>query len=121
MGDPTCKGVISGLLKTQKLFQNGKSVLPGSVDLKHESGISVDIICDVAVIKSNHQSGDLSQPFFFFCRTDLDHRMRQHKASLLYTEAYEDKHEAAKRERQIKGWRRQKKLSLIKKGNQVRG
>jgi putative endonuclease len=53
--------------------------------------------------------------------TDLDHRMRQHKASLLYTEAYEDRHEAARRERQIKGWRREKKLSLIKKGNQVRG
>jgi hypothetical protein len=56
------------LLKTQKLFQNGKSVLPGTAVLKHESGICVDIICGVAVIKSNHQSGDLSQPFFlFFC------------------------------------------------------
>jgi hypothetical protein len=47
--------------------------------------------------------------------------MRLHKANLLYSEAYEDKHEAAKRERQIKGWRREKKLSLIKKGNQVQG
>ncbi len=47
--------------------------------------------------------------------TDVDHRMRQHKANLLYTEAYEDKIEAARRERQIKGWRREKKLSLIKK------
>ena len=46
--------------------------------------------------------------------------MSQHKASLLYTEAYEDKHDAARRERQIKGWRREKKLSLIKKVNQVR-
>ena len=45
---------------------------------------------------------------------DLDHRMRQHKASLLYSEAYEGKYEAAKRERQIKGWRREKKLALIK-------
>ena len=53
--------------------------------------------------------------------TDIDHRMRQHKANLLYSEAYEDKHDAARRERQIKGWRREKKLSLIKKGNQVRG
>jgi predicted GIY-YIG superfamily endonuclease len=52
---------------------------------------------------------------------NLNHRMSQHKASLLYTEAHKDKHEAAKRERQIKGWRREKKLSLIKKGNQVRG
>jgi len=53
--------------------------------------------------------------------TDLDHRMRQHQASLLYSEAYEGKHEAAKRERQIKGWSREKKLSLIKKGNSVSG
>jgi hypothetical protein len=34
MGDVTVEGVISESLKTQKLFQNGKSVLPGSVDLK---------------------------------------------------------------------------------------
>ena len=40
--------------------------------------------------------------------------MRQHKASLLYSEAYEGKYEAAKRERHIKGWRREKKLALIK-------
>jgi predicted GIY-YIG superfamily endonuclease len=40
--------------------------------------------------------------------------MKQHQAILLYSESYEDKHEAAKRERQIKGWRREKKLSLIK-------
>jgi len=49
MGDVTVEGVISGLLKTQKLFQNGKSVLPGRGDLQHESGICVDIICGVAV------------------------------------------------------------------------
>jgi hypothetical protein len=48
MGDVTVEGVISGLLKTQKLFQNGKSVLPGTAVLKHESGICVDIICGVA-------------------------------------------------------------------------
>jgi len=45
--------------------------------------------------------------------TDLDHRMRQHGARLLYSESYQDKHEAARREREIKGWRRQKKLDLI--------
>ena len=44
MGDVTVESVISGLLKTQKLFQNGKSVLPESVDLKQKSGISVDSI-----------------------------------------------------------------------------
>jgi len=49
MGDITVEGVISVLLKTHKLFQNGKSVLPGSVDLKQKSGIWMDIICGVAV------------------------------------------------------------------------
>jgi len=46
--------------------------------------------------------------------TDLNHRMKQHKAKLLYSEQFPDKHSAAKRERQIKGWRRDKKLALIK-------
>jgi putative endonuclease len=46
--------------------------------------------------------------------TDLDHRMRQHGAELLYSEAYPGKHEAARREREIKGWRREKKLDLIR-------
>jgi len=50
MDDVSVEGVISGLPKTQKLFQNGNSVLPGSVDLKQKSGISVDIICSVAVL-----------------------------------------------------------------------
>ena len=47
--------------------------------------------------------------------TDLEHRMSQHKASLLYSEAFKNKNDAAKRERQIKGWRREKKLELIRK------
>jgi len=46
--------------------------------------------------------------------TDLRHRMRQHGANLLYSEAHPDKHQAARRERQIKGWRRDKKLDLIR-------
>ena len=45
--------------------------------------------------------------------TDLAHRMSQHKAELLYSEKYPDKYSAAKRERQIKGWTRNKKLALI--------
>jgi putative endonuclease len=45
--------------------------------------------------------------------TDLAHRMRQHKAKLLYSETYDDKHQAAGRERQIKGWNRNKKMDLI--------
>jgi putative endonuclease len=38
---------------------------------------------------------------------------------LLYTEQYPTKHEALKREKQIKGWRREKKLNLIKFGKPV--
>ena len=69
MGDVTVEGVISGLLKTQKLFQNGKSVLPGSVDLKQKSGICVDIISGVAVIKKEPPEwGSLSTIFFIFLR-----------------------------------------------------
>jgi predicted GIY-YIG superfamily endonuclease len=36
------------------------------------------------------------------------HQLSQHKAKLLYSEACEGKHEAAKREREIKGWNRTK-------------
>ena len=43
----------------------------------------------------------------------LEHRMNQHKAMLLYNESFEDKYSAAKREREIKGWSRAKKLGLI--------
>jgi predicted GIY-YIG superfamily endonuclease len=39
--------------------------------------------------------------------------MKQHMADLLYYERFEDKREAAKRERQIKGWRHEKKINLI--------
>jgi len=45
--------------------------------------------------------------------TDLDHRMSQHKAEILYSEKHPDKYSAAKRERQVKNWRREKKLALI--------
>jgi predicted GIY-YIG superfamily endonuclease len=46
--------------------------------------------------------------------TDLDHRTKQHQAVLLYSEAHPDKTAAAQRERQIKGWRRERKLMLIR-------
>jgi putative endonuclease len=46
--------------------------------------------------------------------TDLDHRMGQHQAKLLYQETFDNKFDAAKREREIKGWSRQKKEALIK-------
>jgi predicted GIY-YIG superfamily endonuclease len=45
--------------------------------------------------------------------TALAHRMRQHGAQLLYSEPYEDKHHAARREKQIKSWTRAKKLAQI--------
>ena len=46
--------------------------------------------------------------------TDVPRRMRQHGAELLYSEAHRDKHSAARREKEIKGWRREKKLALIR-------
>jgi predicted GIY-YIG superfamily endonuclease len=46
--------------------------------------------------------------------TDLENRKRQHGVSgLLYTEGPLPKSEALARERQLKGWSRKKKLSLI--------
>jgi len=50
--------------------------------------------------------------------TNIDHRMKQHKAHLLYSESHEKRESAAKRERQIKGWTRIKKLALIASSNQ---
>ncbi|MCP4714696.1 MAG: GIY-YIG nuclease family protein [Deltaproteobacteria bacterium] len=47
--------------------------------------------------------------------TDVKHRMSQHGAELLCLEEYENKQAAAKRERVIKGWRREKKLDLIRR------
>ncbi len=46
--------------------------------------------------------------------TNLDRRMKQHGAQLLYAEEYQDKHTAARREREIKGWRRERKLALVR-------
>jgi len=49
--------------------------------------------------------------------TDLMHRLAQHgNARLLYQEGPMGKAEAIKRERQLKGWKREKKQSLYKKG-----
>ena len=47
--------------------------------------------------------------------TDLKNRLRQHGNSpLLYKETFQNKHQAARRERQIKGFSRAKKQKLIK-------
>jgi|GEM_PF-1641707 len=45
--------------------------------------------------------------------TNVDHRMTQHHARLLYSEPHPDRHSAARREREIKGWRCEKKLAVI--------
>ena len=46
--------------------------------------------------------------------TDVERRMKRHGAQLLYSEMYPDKHTAARREREIKGWRRERKLALVR-------
>ena len=56
---------------------------------------------------------DKSGKLYIGITTDLDHRISQHRATLLYSEKLADKYEAAKRERQIKGWSREKKLKLL--------
>jgi predicted GIY-YIG superfamily endonuclease len=47
--------------------------------------------------------------------TDPKNRMRQHRGTLLYRERFKTRGEAAKRECEIKGWRREKRLSLIRR------
>ena len=48
--------------------------------------------------------------------TDITNRLRQHgNTQLLYKETFPDKHLAARREKQIKGWSRAKKELLIAK------
>ena len=50
--------------------------------------------------------------------TDLKNRMRQHSVSEpLYLEGPMPKKEALKRERNLKGWSRKKKLTLIKESS----
>ena len=50
--------------------------------------------------------------------TDLPNRMRQHAVTeTLYQEGPMNKSEALKRERVLKGWRRDKKLALIAKAS----
>jgi putative endonuclease len=50
--------------------------------------------------------------------TDLPNRIRQHGATEpLYQEGPMGKFEALKRERVLKGWRREKKLALVAKAS----
>ena len=49
--------------------------------------------------------------------TNLKKRLKQHgNPELLYKEGPFTRSDAAAREKQIKGWRREKKLALIQKG-----
>jgi putative endonuclease len=52
--------------------------------------------------------------------TDLENRMRQHGVEKpLYFEGPMGKADALKQERTLKGWRREKKLALIKDSSSV--
>jgi predicted GIY-YIG superfamily endonuclease len=53
--------------------------------------------------------------FYTGITTNLENRLRQHgNTPLLYKETFQNKHQAARRERQIKGYSRAKKQDLIK-------
>jgi predicted GIY-YIG superfamily endonuclease len=83
------------------------------VEARHEVGAF--IIWKYAVERSKFwyvYICDRQGQLYIGITTDLEHRMRQHKGKLLYSEPFEDKRLAARRE--IKGWRRDKKLQLIK-------
>ncbi len=45
--------------------------------------------------------------------TNINHRMTQHKAELLYSEEHDSKLEAAKREKQVRRWARRRKIELV--------
>ena len=67
--------------------------------------------------------------FYVGCTNDLDRRLKQHNDSKLgahytkirrpvalrYSETFVDLKTARKREAEIKGWRREKKLNLMKR------
>ncbi len=69
------------------------------------------------------------QSLYVGCANNLEKRIRQHNESkwgahytkirrpvkLLYSEIFKTLVDARRREREIKGWRREKKLALIKK------
>ncbi len=55
------------------------------------------------------------EKFYTGITTDLKNRLHQHgNPPLLYKEHFLNKHQAARRERQIKGWTKEKKQDLIK-------
>jgi len=55
------------------------------------------------------------EKFYTSITTDLKNRLHQHgNPPLLYKEHFQNKHQAARRERQIKGFSKAKKQDLIK-------
>ncbi len=65
-------------------------------------------------------TNNLEQRFSHHRRGKGGHYTRSHKAAeLLYAEQFKTKSEALKREAQIKGWRREKKLNLVKFGKPI--
>jgi putative endonuclease len=74
--------------------------------------------------------GSASGTLYIGVTSDFDKRILQHKngtfegfsktygcTRLLYSEKYDDIRTAIAREKQLKGWRRQKKLDLIRRMN----
>ncbi len=70
--------------------------------------------------------------FYAGIAKDVERRFLEHQAGkgarytrarkvvkVLYTEKFDNKSQALKREAQIKGWRREKKLNLIKFGKPI--
>jgi predicted GIY-YIG superfamily endonuclease len=63
---------------------------------------------------------DKHEKFYVGVTTDLENRMRQHVVERpLHLEGPMPKAEALKRERSLKGWRREKKMALIKESSSV--
>lgn len=61
-----------------------------------------------------------SGKFYTGITSNLQNRLRQHgNPQLLYRETFENKFNAAKREKEIKGWSRHKKDQLIAKFSRV--
>ena len=59
---------------------------------------------------------DKGDKYYTGITTDLDKRLGQHKVKMfLYKQQFSNKIEAAKREREVKGWTRRKKQRLIAK------
>jgi putative endonuclease len=78
----------------------------------------------VYILSNRHRS-----VFYTGMTNDLPRRLKEHRAgrasqftkrynitTLLYAEQHDTREKAAKRERQIKGWSRKKKLRLISSG-----